>query len=125
MNKDVNNGKANSKDDTQWSAGRAVVDSRTCWFISSANESDERTLVVRPVNAGPARSILMARRQSCALGGQCDGSDVKTVEGLAENGVLHPVQEAFYEEHGLQCGYCTRNVDALYRFLRENPNSRR
>ena len=45
---------------------------------------------------------------------QCDGSDVKTVEGLAENGVLHPVQEAFYEEHGLQCGLLhTRNVDAL------------
>ena len=54
---------------------------------------------------------------------QCDGSDVKTVEGLAENGVLHPVQEAFYEEHGLQCGYCTPGMlMRSYRFLQENPN---
>jgi len=45
---------------------------------------------------------------------QCDGSDVKTVEGLAEAGALHAVQEAFYEEHGLQCGFCTPwNVDAF------------
>ena len=49
---------------------------------------------------------------------QCDGS-----EGLAENGVLHPVQEAFYEEHGLQCGYCTPGMlMRSYRFLQENPN---
>lgn len=54
---------------------------------------------------------------------QCDGSDIKTVEGLAENGVLHPVQEAFYEEHGLQCGYCTPGMlMRSYRFLQENPN---
>ena len=54
---------------------------------------------------------------------QCDGSDVKTVEGLAENGVLHSVQEAFYEEHGLQCGYCTPGMlMRSYRFLQENPN---
>ena len=54
---------------------------------------------------------------------QCDRSDVKTVEGLAENGVLHPVQEAFYEEHGLQCGYCTPGMlMRSYRFLQENPN---
>lgn len=53
---------------------------------------------------------------------QCDGSEVKTVEGLAENGVLHAVQEAFYEEHGLQCGYCTPGMlMRSYRFLQENP----
>jgi carbon-monoxide dehydrogenase small subunit len=38
---------------------------------------------------------------------QADGSDVKTVEGLASNGELHPVQQGFWEHHGLQCGYCT------------------
>jgi aerobic carbon-monoxide dehydrogenase small subunit len=38
---------------------------------------------------------------------QADGSDVKTIEGLASNGELHPVQEGFWERHGLQCGYCT------------------
>ena len=54
---------------------------------------------------------------------QCDGSDVKTVEGLAEAGALHAVQEAFYEEHGLQCGFCTPGMlMRSYRFLQENPN---
>ena len=54
---------------------------------------------------------------------QCDGSDVKTVEGLAENGALHAVQEGFYEEHGLQCGYCTPGMlMRSYRFLQENPS---
>lgn len=38
---------------------------------------------------------------------QADGSDVKTIEGFATNGNLHPVQEGFWEKHGLQCGYCT------------------
>ena len=38
---------------------------------------------------------------------QADGSSVTTIEGLAEGGELHPLQEAFWDEHGLQCGYCT------------------
>jgi carbon-monoxide dehydrogenase small subunit len=38
---------------------------------------------------------------------QADGSEVKTIEGFASNGELHPVQEGFWERHGLQCGYCT------------------
>jgi carbon-monoxide dehydrogenase small subunit len=38
---------------------------------------------------------------------QADGASVQTVEGLASNGELHPVQEGFWERHGLQCGYCT------------------
>jgi carbon-monoxide dehydrogenase small subunit len=38
---------------------------------------------------------------------QADGSGITTIEGLATNGELHPVQEGFWEEHGLQCGYCT------------------
>lgn len=38
---------------------------------------------------------------------QTDGADITTVEGLARDGNLHPVQEGFWEEHGLQCGYCT------------------
>ena len=46
--------------------------------------------------------------KSCThLAVQCDGSEVLTVEGLANKGVLHAVQEAFYQEHGLQCGFCT------------------
>jgi carbon-monoxide dehydrogenase small subunit len=38
---------------------------------------------------------------------QADGAAVTTIEGLAKNGKLHPLQEGFWEEHGLQCGYCT------------------
>jgi carbon-monoxide dehydrogenase small subunit len=38
---------------------------------------------------------------------QADGSEITTIEGLAQDGKLHPVQEGFWEEHGLQCGYCT------------------
>ena len=46
--------------------------------------------------------------KSCTmLAVQADGSDVKTIEGLASNGKLHPVQEGFWERHALQCGYCT------------------
>jgi carbon-monoxide dehydrogenase small subunit len=46
--------------------------------------------------------------KSCAvLAVQADGGTVKTVEGLATNGQLHPIQEGFWEEHGLQCGFCT------------------
>ncbi len=46
--------------------------------------------------------------KSCTLlTPQADGSEILTVEGLAKNGALHPIQEAFWEEHGLQCGFCT------------------
>lgn len=46
--------------------------------------------------------------KSCTiLAVQADGSDITTVEGLAQNGTLHPIQEGFKEEHGLQCGFCT------------------
>ena len=54
---------------------------------------------------------------------QCDGSEVLTVEGLAQAGVLHAVQEGFYKEHGLQCGYCTPGMlMRAYRLLQENPD---
>ena len=46
--------------------------------------------------------------KSCTmLALQCEGAEVTTIEGLAQNGKLHPMQEAFREHHGLQCGYCT------------------
>ena len=45
---------------------------------------------------------------SCSmLAVQADGADIRTVEGLAANGQLHPIQKAFHEHHGLQCGFCT------------------
>jgi carbon-monoxide dehydrogenase small subunit len=46
--------------------------------------------------------------KSCTvLAVQADGSEIQTIEGLSEDGELHPIQESFQEEHGLQCGYCT------------------
>jgi carbon-monoxide dehydrogenase small subunit len=46
--------------------------------------------------------------KSCtALAVACEGADVTTIEGIAKNGKLHPMQEAFHENHGLQCGFCT------------------
>ncbi len=53
---------------------------------------------------------------------QADGAELTTVEGLAEGGTLHPLQEAFREHHGLQCGFCTPGMllTALD-FLRVNP----
>jgi aerobic carbon-monoxide dehydrogenase small subunit len=53
---------------------------------------------------------------------QADGSHVTTIEGLAKNGQLHPLQEAFWEEHGLQCGYCTPGmIMSAVHLLRDNP----
>ena len=62
--------------------------------------------------------------KSCTLlAVQADGAEITTIEGLARNGELHPVQRAFYEEHGLQCGYCTPGMimSAAY-LLEQNPN---
>lgn len=54
---------------------------------------------------------------------QCDGSDVLTVEGLESGGALHAIQQAFHEEHGLQCGYCTPGMLVrAYRLLQEIPS---
>jgi aerobic carbon-monoxide dehydrogenase small subunit len=57
------------------------------------------------------------------LAAQADGREVKTIEGMAENGNLHPLQEAFWEHHGLQCGYCTPGmIMAAADLLARNPN---
>ena len=62
--------------------------------------------------------------KSCTLlAVQADGADVTTVEGLAEGGEFHPIQETFQEEHGLQCGYCTPGMMmTATNFLEENPD---
>ena len=54
---------------------------------------------------------------------QADGASVTTIEGLAKNGDLHPVQEGFWERHGLQCGYCTPGmIMCAAHLLDHNPN---
>jgi carbon-monoxide dehydrogenase small subunit len=62
--------------------------------------------------------------KSCTmLAVQADGLEITTIEGLATNGALHPVQQAFHEHHGLQCGFCTPGmVLAATSLLRENPS---
>lgn len=62
--------------------------------------------------------------KSCTmLAVQADGSTVTTVEGLATNGSLHPIQEGFKEEHGLQCGFCTPGMMMTATdLLKRNPN---
>ncbi len=62
--------------------------------------------------------------KSCTLFAvQADGAEITTVEGLAQGGELHPLQEGFREEHGLQCGYCTPGMlIRSWRLLQDNPN---
>jgi carbon-monoxide dehydrogenase small subunit len=67
------------------------------------------------VNGRSARACLM-------LAVQCDGQEVATVESLAEGGKLNPLQQAFQDCHGLQCGFCTPGIlMTLTEFLRDHP----
>lgn len=71
------------------------------------------------LNGRPARSCL-------TLAVTADGADIVTVEGLAKDGELHPMQEAFWQEHALQCGFCTPGfLMTSVHFLNENPNPTR
>jgi len=62
--------------------------------------------------------------KSCTcLAVQVDGSDITTIEGLSQEGTLHPIQESFWNKHGLQCGFCTPGmILASYDLLRHTPN---
>ena len=62
--------------------------------------------------------------KSCTtLAVQADGSNVTTIEGLADGGQLHPLQESFWNKHGLQCGFCTPGmIMASHELLRTNAN---
>jgi carbon-monoxide dehydrogenase small subunit len=68
------------------------------------------------VNGVPAKSCTL-------FAVQADGAQISTVEGLEQGGVLHPVQEGFFQEHGLQCGFCTPGMMmTAAAFLEHNPN---
>ena len=62
--------------------------------------------------------------KSCTtLVADCNGADIKTIEGLADNGKMHPMQEAFKKNHGLQCGFCTPGmVMSAVDLLKKNKN---
>jgi carbon-monoxide dehydrogenase small subunit len=64
-----------------------------------------------------------AVRSCIMLAVQADGTEVTTVEGLSPNGKLHPIQQAFMEGHGLQCGFCTPGfLMSIYELLQRNPD---
>jgi len=76
-------------------------------------------------NCGACTIIMNGKSvKSCNIFAvQADGAEIITVEGLAKNGQLHPIQEAFWENHGLQCGFCTPGfIMQAYWLLQQNPN---
>jgi carbon-monoxide dehydrogenase small subunit len=76
-------------------------------------------------SCGACAVILNGRPvKSCTLFAvQADGGELMTVEGLAQNGKLHPIQEGFWEKHGLQCGFCTPGMMmTAHAFLQRNPS---
>ena len=76
-------------------------------------------------NCGACTVLLDGRPvKSCTLFAvQADGREIRTIEGVANNGKLHPLQEGFKEEHGLQCGFCTPGmILAAWALLEKNPH---
>ena len=76
-------------------------------------------------NCGACTVLLNGKTvKSCTMFAvQADGAELMTVEGLPSNGTLHPLQEGFKEEHGLQCGFCTPGMlMSSYALLKKNPN---
>ncbi|MBF0276677.1 MAG: (2Fe-2S)-binding protein [SAR324 cluster bacterium] len=64
----------------------------------------------------------MAIKSCATLAVQADGSQITTIEGLAKDGELHPMQQAFWDNHGLQCGYCTPGmIMAATKLVENNP----
>jgi len=76
-------------------------------------------------NCGACTVVLNGKTvKSCTIFAvQADGAEILTVEGLMSNGQLHPLQEGFKEQHGLQCGFCTPGMlMSSYALLQMNPN---
>jgi carbon-monoxide dehydrogenase small subunit len=76
-------------------------------------------------NCGACTVLLNGKAvKSCTLFAvQADGGEIMTVEGLAKDGKLHPIQEGFHEKHGLQCGFCTPGMMmSACELLSKNPN---
>jgi aerobic carbon-monoxide dehydrogenase small subunit len=76
-------------------------------------------------NCGACTVVLDGKNvKSCTMFAvQADGAELLTVEGLIQNGQLHPLQDGFKQEHGLQCGFCTPGMlMSSYALLQRNPN---
>ncbi|MGE0678921.1 (2Fe-2S)-binding protein [Pseudolabrys sp.] len=101
-----------------------VVDTRTL-LLDFIRDAAELTGAKRGCNEGKcgACTVLVDGRaiKSCnMLAASADGAAIETVEGLASNGKLHPIQEAFHRNHGLQCGFCTAGFLMTAKFLLDN-----
>ncbi len=109
--------------------------------VSYADEVEPRTLLVHYLRErlGKVGTVVGCDTSNCGactvsldgqsvksctvLAVQADGGDITTVEGLAADGTLHPVQQAFHDNHALQCGFCTPGMMMAARdLLQENPN---
>src|SRR5690348_15699050 len=109
--------------------------------VTYEDEVEPRTLLVQHLreNLGKTGTLVGCDTTSCGactvllnglsvksctvLAVQADGAEVTTIEGLAVDGDLHPMQQAFYENHGLQCGFCTPGmIMQSVCLLRENPD---
>jgi aerobic carbon-monoxide dehydrogenase small subunit len=109
--------------------------------VSYSDEVEPRTLLVHYLReqVGKVGTVVGCDTSNCGactvdldgqsvksctvLAVQADGSEVTTIEGLAENGALHPMQQAFHDNHALQCGYCTPGMIMAARdLLKNNPN---
>ncbi len=109
--------------------------------VSYAHEVEPRLLLVHYIRdvvgltgthigcdtsqCGACTIILNGMAVKCCtlLAVQADGAEILTIEGLAKDGQLHPIQEGFWEKHGLQCGYCTPGmILAAYQLLQRIPN---
>ena len=108
------------------SGGGAAVALRPLPSRTTQSHGYTRRLRYQPVRG---LHVLVDGRsaKSCTMFAvQADGADITTIEGLARNGDLHPVQEGFWERHGLQCGYCTPGmIVAAAQLLERNANPSR
>jgi carbon-monoxide dehydrogenase small subunit len=109
--------------------------------VSCSDDVEPRTLLVHYLrgNLGKTGTVVGCDTSNCGactvhldgvsvkscsvLAVQADGAEVTTIEGLAHDGELHPVQQAFHEHHALQCGYCTPGmIMSACALLKDNPD---
>ncbi len=94
-------------------------------FIRDVLELNGTHIGCDTTNCGACTVLLNGKSvKSCTVFAvQADGKKVITIEGIAQNGELHPLQEGFREEHGLQCGFCTPGmIIRAYELLQKNPD---
>ena len=106
-------------------AQKALVEPRTLLVHFLREHLNPTGTHIAATRRSAVRTILpdgQAVKSCTVFAVQADGSEVTTIEGLATNGELHPMQKGFWEEHGLQCGFCTPGmIMAGVHLLNQNP----